>query len=43
MTPLFFLWLGQIEQQTRINDQRLQEMAESQAAGNLGTEMEEEA
>jgi putative membrane protein len=32
MTPLFFLWLGQIEQKARINDQRLQELAEAEAA-----------
>jgi len=32
MTPLFFRWLGQIEERSRINDQRLQELAEAEAA-----------
>jgi cytochrome c oxidase assembly factor CtaG len=31
MTPLFFLWLAQIEQKARIADQRRQELAEAQA------------
>ena len=31
MTPLFFLWLAQIEQKTRIDDEKRQELAESQA------------
>jgi putative membrane protein len=31
MTPLFFLWLAQIEQKQRIADQRRQEQAEAQA------------
>ena len=32
MTPLFFLWLAQIEQKTRIADQQRQELADAQAA-----------
>ena len=32
MTPLFFLWLAQIEQKARIDDQKRQELAEAQAA-----------
>jgi len=32
MTPLFFLWLAQIEQQAKITDQRLQEEMEAEAA-----------
>jgi cytochrome c oxidase assembly factor CtaG len=32
MTPLFFLWLAQIEQKARIADQKRQELAEAQAA-----------
>jgi len=31
MTPLFFLWLAQIEQKARIADQKRQELAEAQA------------
>lgn len=30
MTPLFFLWLAQIEQKTKIADQKRQELAEAQ-------------
>jgi cytochrome c oxidase assembly factor CtaG len=30
MTPLFFLWLAQIEQKARIDDQKRQELAEAQ-------------
>jgi cytochrome c oxidase assembly factor CtaG len=32
MTPLFFLWLAQIEQKAKIADQRRQELADAQAA-----------
>jgi putative membrane protein len=32
MTPLFYLWLAQIEQKQKITDQLRQEQAESQAA-----------
>ena len=32
MTPLFFLWLAQIEQKQKIVDQRRQELAEAQPA-----------
>jgi putative membrane protein len=32
LTPLFFLWLAQVEQKARIADQRRQELAEAQAA-----------
>jgi len=32
MTPLFFLWLAQIEQKARIDDQKRQELSEAQAA-----------
>jgi putative membrane protein len=31
MTPLFFLWLSQVEQKARIADQRRQELADAQA------------
>lgn len=34
MTPLFFFWLGQMEQQAKINDQRLAEIAEAEAAAD---------
>ena len=32
MTPLFFLWLAQIEQKARIADQKRQELADAQAS-----------
>ena len=32
MTPLFFLWLAQIEQKARIADQKRQELVDAQAA-----------
>ncbi len=32
MTPLFFRWLGQIEEKAKLNDERLQELAEAEAA-----------
>src|SRR5690242_16741081 len=41
MTPLFFRWLGQIEEKARINDQRLQELAEAEAAMGEIEEIEE--
>ncbi len=31
MTPLFFLWLSQIEQKARVEDQKRQELADAQA------------
>jgi hypothetical protein len=31
MTPLFFLWLSQIEQKARVEDQKRQELIEAQA------------
>ncbi len=34
LSPLFFLWLAQVEQKARIADQRRQEQAEAQAAEN---------
>lgn len=33
MSPLFFLWLAQIEQKAKIADQRRQELAEAEQAG----------
>ena len=42
MTPLFFRWLGQIEQKARLNDERLQELAEAEAAMAEAAEMEDE-
>jgi hypothetical protein len=30
MSPLFFSWLGQIEQQTKLGDQRRQESVEEE-------------
>ena len=32
MTPLFFRWLRQIEEKAKLNDERLQELAEAEAA-----------
>ena len=32
LSPLFFLWLAQVEQKARIADQRRQELADAQAA-----------
>ena len=32
MTPLFFLWLAQIEQKARIADQKRQDLADAQAS-----------
>jgi putative membrane protein len=40
MSPLFFRWLGQIEQQAKVNDQRRQEEAEDEA--ELDEEYEEQ-
>ncbi len=41
MSPLFIRWLAQMEEQAKKNDQRLQELAEAQAA-RLQEEEEEE-
>ena len=42
MTPLFFLWLAQIEQKARIADQKRQELADAQAkAEELEDQVEE--
>ena len=42
MTPLFFLWLAQIEQKARIADQRRQELADAQAKGEKAEDQIEE-
>ena len=42
MTPLFFLWLAQIEQKARISDQRRQELADAQAKGEKAEDQIEE-
>src|SRR5437879_8592995 len=42
MSPLFFRWLGQIEQQARLADQKRQEEAEAEEAENARREAEEE-
>lgn len=41
MTPLFFFWLGQMERQAKINDQRLQELAEAEMEQQEESEAEE--
>ena len=43
MTPLFFLWLAQIEQKARIADQRRQELADAQAKGAKAEDQIEES
>ena len=42
MTPLFFRWLGQLEEKARLNDERLQQLAEAEAAMAEAEEMEGE-
>ena len=42
MTPLFFRWLGQIEEKAKLNDERLQELAEAEAAMLEAEEVEGE-
>ena len=42
MTPLFFRWLGQIEEKAKLNDERLQQLAEAEAAMAEAEEMEGE-
>ena len=42
MTPLFFRWLGQIEEKAKLNDERLQELAEAEAAMAEAEAMEDE-
>jgi len=39
MSPLFFLWLAQLEQKAKIADERRQELADAQAL--LDEEIEE--
>ncbi|TMB81913.1 MAG: cytochrome c oxidase assembly protein [Chloroflexi bacterium] len=41
MSPLFFRWLGQLEQQAKVADQKRQEEAEAEEAENARREAEE--